>query len=112
MALRSGQRLRLSLSHSWHEGQIWPNNLPRSLFPYVCTGKIAQEVCTLVLSSLPVFPHAFSLSQKDSPLDMTFWKSWETKEWVKPKLELDLPPNSMIERSYSFIHSMGIEAHP
>lgn len=27
----------------------------------------------------------------------------------KTKLELDLPPNSMTESSYSLIHSMGIE---
>lgn len=65
-----------------------------------------------MLSYLPVFLHASSLSQEESPVDVTFWKSWENKEWVKPKLELDLPPNSMIEKSYSFIHSMGIEAHP
>jgi len=59
-----------------------------------------------------VFLHTSSLSQEEPPVDMTSWKSWETKEWAKSKLELDLPPNSIIERSYSFIHAMGKETHP
>lgn len=78
----------------------------------MCAGKIAQEVCTLVLISLPVFLSASSLSQENSLVDMTFWMPYTHKEWVEPKLEVDLHPNTMIERSYSFIRSKSTEACP